>query len=118
MDGGKVRNMEEFAAKCGVSRPTVSKYFHDPDNVRVSIRKRIEDALERYDFRPNIYAINQNRRLTKNIGIVVPYLADPFLRRSRGRSKIRLSMQVFGQFSSVRPATRLRRSKTSTVCGR
>ena len=34
MDGGKVRNMEEFAAKCGVSRPTVSKYFHDPDNVR------------------------------------------------------------------------------------
>ena len=34
--------------------------------------------LERYDYRPNIYAINQNRRLTKIIGIVVPYLADPF----------------------------------------
>ena len=34
--------------------------------------------LERFDFRPNIYAVNQNRRLTKNIGIVVPYLADPF----------------------------------------
>ena len=27
---------------------------------------------------PNIYAVNQNRRTTKNIGIVVPYLADPF----------------------------------------
>ena len=25
MDGGKVRNMEEFAAKCGVSRQTVSR---------------------------------------------------------------------------------------------
>ncbi len=78
MDADQVRNMEEFAAKCGVSRPTVSKYFNDPTSVRETTRKRIEAALERYDFRPNIYAINQNRRLTKNIGIVVPYLADPF----------------------------------------
>ncbi len=78
MDGRKIKNMEEFAAKCGVSRPTVSKYFHDPNSVKASTRARIEDALTQYDFRPNIYAINQNRRLTKNIGIVVPYLADPF----------------------------------------
>ncbi len=70
--------MEEFAERCGVSRPTVSKYFHDPNSVKASTRARIEEALERYDFRPNIYAVNQNRRLTKNIGIVVPYLADPF----------------------------------------
>ena len=34
--------------------------------------------MKEFDYRPNIYAINQNRRLTKNIGIVVPYLADPF----------------------------------------
>lgn len=78
MDKKGIRNMEEFAAKSGVSRPTVSKYFNDPGSVRAKTRRRIEDALERYDYRPNIYAINQNRRLTKNIGIVVPYLADPF----------------------------------------
>ncbi|MDJ0827665.1 MAG: LacI family DNA-binding transcriptional regulator [Rhodobacter sp.] len=78
MDEPKIRNMEEFAAVSGISRPTVSKYFHDPDSVRPSTRERIEAALEHYDYRPNIYAINQNRRLTKNIGVVVPYLADPF----------------------------------------
>lgn len=78
MDGGKIRNMEEFAGVSGISRPTISKYFNDPTSVRQSTRKRIEEALERYDYRPNIYAMNQNRRLTKNIGIVVPYLADPF----------------------------------------
>jgi len=78
MDGHKIRNMEEFAALSGISRPTVSKYFNDPNSVRPSTRKRIENALERYDYRPNIYAMNQNRRLTKNVGIVVPYLADPF----------------------------------------
>ncbi|MEP1207681.1 MAG: LacI family DNA-binding transcriptional regulator [Rhizobiaceae bacterium] len=78
MSGEKIKNMEEFAAKCGVSRPTVSKYFNDPGSVRAKTRARIERALERFDYRPNIYAVNQNRRLTKNIGIVVPYLADPF----------------------------------------
>ncbi|WP_439521067.1 LacI family DNA-binding transcriptional regulator [Marivita sp.] len=78
MPQSKIRNMEEFAAISGISRPTVSKYFHDPSSVRKSTRSRIEAALEKYDYRPNIYAMNQNRKLTKNIGIVVPYLADPF----------------------------------------
>lgn len=59
-------------------RPTISKYFNDPDSVRKSTRARIEAALERYDYRPNIYAINQNRQQTKNIGLVVPNLTDPF----------------------------------------
>jgi DNA-binding LacI/PurR family transcriptional regulator len=78
MSDDKVRNMEEFAALSGLSRPTVSKYFNDPESVRPSTRARIEEALERYDYRPNIFAMNQNRKLTKNVGIVVPYLTDPF----------------------------------------
>lgn len=73
-----IKNMEDFASASGISRPTVSKYFNDPSSVRKSTRRRIEQALEQFDYRPNIYAMNQNRRLTKNIGIIVPYLADPF----------------------------------------
>ncbi|WP_417818924.1 LacI family DNA-binding transcriptional regulator [Tritonibacter scottomollicae] len=78
MESDKIRNMDEFATVAGISRPTISKYFHDPESVKKSTRARIEDALERYDYRPNIFAMNQNRRSTKNIGILVPYLADPF----------------------------------------
>ncbi len=78
MTGRKIRNMEEFAEVSGISRPTVSKYFHDPTSVRKTTRSKIEAALEQYDYRPNIFAINQNRKLTKTIGILVPYLADPF----------------------------------------
>jgi DNA-binding LacI/PurR family transcriptional regulator len=74
----KIRNMEEFAALSGLSRPTISKYFNDPGSVRAKTRERIEAALAQYEFRPNIFAMNQNRSLTKNVGIVVPYLADPF----------------------------------------
>ena len=74
----KIRNMEQFATLSGLSRPTISKYFNDPASVRPTTRERIEATLAEHDFRPNIYAMNQNRSLTKNVGIVVPYLADPF----------------------------------------
>ena len=74
----QINTMEDFAKACGISRPTVSKYFHDASSVRPKTRAKIEEALERYDYSPNIYAINQNRKLTKTIGIVVPHLADPF----------------------------------------
>ncbi|WP_380055493.1 LacI family DNA-binding transcriptional regulator [Falsihalocynthiibacter sp. SS001] len=78
MNDAKIKNMEDFASVSGISRPTLSKYFNDPASVRASTRARIEAALEQYDYRPNIYAINQNRRQTKNIGLVVPNLTDPF----------------------------------------
>jgi DNA-binding LacI/PurR family transcriptional regulator len=78
MTGKKIRNMDEFASVSGISRPTLSKYFHDPASVRASTRAKVEKALETYDYTPNIFAMNQNRKLTKNVGIVVPYLADPF----------------------------------------
>ena len=74
----KIKNMEEFAQVSGISRPTISKFFNDPSSVRESLKSKIEAALEKYDYYPNFYAINQNRQLTKNIGIVVPYVSDPF----------------------------------------
>lgn len=78
MTGKRIRNMEEFASVSGISRPTVSKFFNDPESVRASTRSRIEAALEKHEYRPNIYAMNQNRKLTKNIGVVVPLLSDPY----------------------------------------
>lgn len=74
----KIKNMEEFARLSGISRPTVSKYFNDPSSVRPTTREKIEKALGEFDYRPNIFAINQNRKQTRNVGVVVPYLADPF----------------------------------------
>lgn len=78
MEDQKIRNMEEFSAVSGISRPTISKYFNDPSSVRKSTRERIEKAIARYGYRPNLFAINQNRKLTRNIGIIVPHIVDPF----------------------------------------
>lgn len=73
-----VRTMDDFSKACGISRPTLSKYFHDPDSVRPSTRKKIETAQEAHDFNPSFYAVNMNREKTRNIGILVPVLSDPY----------------------------------------
>lgn len=72
------RNMLEFSTATGLSRPTVSKYFNDPQSVRPSTRAKIEQFMAELDYRPNFFALNQNRRASKTIGIIVPDLLDPF----------------------------------------
>ena len=78
MADNKIRTMEEFAAASGLSRPTVSKYFDNPESVKPSTRARIEKALKDYNYQPNIFAVSLNRKKPKNIGVIVPHISDPF----------------------------------------
>jgi DNA-binding LacI/PurR family transcriptional regulator len=78
MRAKKIGTMEEFALAVGLSRPTVSKFFHNPSSVRAKTRIKIEAALKQTGFRPNIFAVNLNRRRTKIIGLIVPDPTDPF----------------------------------------
>ncbi len=73
-----IKTMEDFSILVGLSRPTVSKYFHDPSSVRKKTRDTIEEALKKSGFRPNILAVNLNRRRSNIIGVVIPNTTDPF----------------------------------------
>ncbi len=73
-----IKTMEDFSAFVGLSRPTVSKYFNDPNSVRKTTREIIEAAVKQSGFRPNIFAVNLNRRRTNILGIIVPNSTDPF----------------------------------------
>ena len=74
----RIRTMEDFSAASGISRPTLSRFFNDPKSVRPASRIRIQQAIERFGYRPNLFATNFNRRNPKTLGIVVPSLMDPF----------------------------------------
>lgn len=74
----RIRTMEEFSAASGISRPTLSRFFNDPRSVRKASRLKIEEAMERFGYRPNLFAVNFNRRNSKTLGIIVPSLMDPF----------------------------------------
>jgi len=73
-----IKNMAEFSELSGISRPTVSKYFNDPDSVRKSTRAKIEKALAQYEYRPNLFAVNLNKKRPKIVGLIVPDTADTF----------------------------------------
>lgn len=72
------KSMDDFATAAGVSRPTLSKYFDDPSQIKEVTRKRIEAALKKSHFEPNLFARHLNRKRTRNIGILVPTMSDPF----------------------------------------
>ncbi|MBB2974078.1 DNA-binding LacI/PurR family transcriptional regulator [Mesorhizobium sp. RMAD-H1] len=78
MSDKPIRTMEDFSEYVGLSRPTVSKYFNDPNSVRRKTRELIEAAIKDSGFRPNIFAVNLNRRRTNILGIIVPNSTDPF----------------------------------------
>ena len=74
----RLRTMEEFSIAIGISRPTLSRFFNDPGSVRPATRQKIEAAMDRLGYRPNLFAVNFNRRKPKTVGIIVPTLLDPF----------------------------------------
>jgi DNA-binding LacI/PurR family transcriptional regulator len=78
MSKTRIRTMEQFAEAVGLSRPTVSKYFQDAGSVRAKVRERIEAGLKETGFRPNLFAVNLNRRRSKIIGLIFPTSLDPF----------------------------------------
>jgi LacI family transcriptional regulator, repressor for deo operon, udp, cdd, tsx, nupC, and nupG len=74
----RIRTMEEFSVASGISRPTLSRFFSNPTSVRPTTRRKIESAMDELGYRPNLFAVNFNRRNAKTVGIVVPTLLDPF----------------------------------------
>jgi len=74
----RIDTMEELAGAIGVSRPTLSRYFQDPERVSKSSRERIALGLERVEYVPNFFATRLNRKSTGMIGVVIPYFNDLF----------------------------------------
>lgn len=70
--------MEQFARLCGLSRPTLSRYFNDPESVRAKTQKIIREGIEKHNYTPNFLASSLIRGQMKAIGIVIPSLIDPF----------------------------------------
>ncbi|MCD1632625.1 LacI family transcriptional regulator [Martelella mediterranea] len=78
MAGKTFKSMEDFAKACGVSRPTIAKYFNNPLDVKPVTRRRIEAVLKQSDFEPNSFVRHLSSKMAINVGIIVPTIYDPF----------------------------------------
>ncbi|PIE08075.1 MAG: LacI family transcriptional regulator [Rhodobacterales bacterium] len=74
----KIYTMKDLSETIGISRPTLSRYFQNPDSVRPSTSQKIRERLEGVDYVYNFMATRQNRKSTELIGVIVPHLKDMF----------------------------------------
>lgn len=77
-EGPPVTNMRKIAKEAGVGIATVSRYINKTGNVSDELKKKIEEAIERENYRPNELARAIFNGNTKMIGLLVPNISNPY----------------------------------------
>ena len=71
--------IKDIAEKANVSITTVSRVLNKKkDGVGDATRKRVEDVIQKYNYRPNAVARSMITKNTKTIGLIVPDIRNPF----------------------------------------
>jgi len=71
-------NIREVARVAGVSVATVSRALSHPDKVSDASRKKVEDAIEKVNYRPNMLARNFRSARSYSLVVLVPDISNPF----------------------------------------
>jgi LacI family transcriptional regulator len=71
-------NIKELAHELGLSVSTVSKALHDSYEISEETKRRVLETAARLNYVPNPYASSLRGRKSKNIGVVIPEVADSF----------------------------------------
>ena len=70
--------MRDVASEAGVSAKTVSRVFNDDPHVTPHTRERVEAAMRKLNYVPNVLATTFRAGRTTVIGVAVPDILDPF----------------------------------------
>lgn len=69
-------SIKDVAKEAGVSIATVSRVLNDIDVVNEETKKKVQDAIKKLGYRPNIVARSLKTQRTRTIGIVVPDISS------------------------------------------
>jgi LacI family transcriptional regulator len=70
--------MSDVAREAGVSLMTVSRVVNDKGEISPETRQRVQEVIERLDYRPSGIARSLAGGQTYTIGLVVPDIANPY----------------------------------------
>ncbi len=74
----KAASIYDVAGEPGVSVFTVSAVINNKSYVGKGLRKRVEAAIRKLNYRPNLIARGLAKLRTHTIGMIVPDIANPF----------------------------------------
>ena len=70
--------MRDVAQLAGVATMTVSRVINGSAHVSEEMRQRVFDAIKVLNYRPNTLARSLREQRSRQIGVIVPNLRDPF----------------------------------------
>jgi LacI family transcriptional regulator len=74
----KAASISDVARESGVSIFTVSAVVNNKSHVGKTLRERVENAIRKLNYRPNLIARSLIKQKTQTIGMIVPDIANPF----------------------------------------
>ena len=77
-EGSKAPSIYDVAREARVSVFTVSAVINRKGNVGATLARRVEAAVRKLDYRPNLLARSLAKQETRTIGMVVTDIANPF----------------------------------------
>src|SRR5271170_2522787 len=75
---GKAASIYDVARESRVSVFTVSAVVNNKSHVGKKLRERVEAAIRKLNYRPNLIARSLAKQKTHTIGMIVPDIANPF----------------------------------------
>lgn len=75
---GKAASIYDVARESEVSVFTVSAVVNNKSHVGKKLRERVEAAIQKLNYRPNLIARSLAKQRTHTIGMIVPDIANPF----------------------------------------
>lgn len=70
--------IKDVAKLAGVSVGTVSKYLNTPQLLREDKRRAVEDAIQKLNYKPNLFARNLRVQDSKTIAVIAQEISNPF----------------------------------------
>ena len=71
-------SIKDVAKEAGVSIATVSRVLNDVDVVNEDTKKKVKEAIEKLDSRPNIVARSLKTQKSRTVGIIIPDISNQF----------------------------------------
>src|SRR6266436_4184939 len=75
---GRAASISDVARESGVSIFTVSAVVNNKSHVGNNLRERVEEAIRKLNYRPNLIARSLIKQKTQSIGMIVSDIANPF----------------------------------------
>jgi LacI family transcriptional regulator len=74
----RAASISDVAREARVSIFTVSAVINNKSHVGKNLRQRVENAIDKLHYRPNLIARSLIKQKTQTIGMIVPDIANPF----------------------------------------